>query len=93
MFKLYKNVTFKRRLLFTGSLPPKDWLHSLSALRRGNPLDFMEDVGSMGLGLWGLWKQSKTATETGFMADEEENWKLGEEIVFERSDGKHVLQT
>lgn len=51
----------------------KDWLHSLTALKRGNPLDFIQDVSSMGLGLWGMWNQSKRANETGFLADEEEN--------------------
>jgi len=54
----------------------KDWLYNISALQRGNPMAFLEDVSSMGLGLWGLWKQQKTskdADSNGFVADEQEN--------------------
>ena len=34
--------------------------------------DASQDVSSMGLGLWGMWNQSKRANETGFLADEED---------------------
>ncbi len=40
-----------------------------------------EDASSMGLGVWGLWKQQKTADSNGFVADEQDksggNSKMG----------------
>ena len=55
----------------------KDWVSSLVQMQRGNPMDFVQDVSSMGLGLWGLYQQhqkaSKAAEDTGFATEEEQN--------------------
>ena len=40
--------------------------------------ELVQDVSSMGLGLWGLWKQQKTskdADSNGFVADEQDKSK------------------
>ena len=54
----------------------KDWLRDLQSMRSGNPAGLLEDAASMGLGLWGLWKQhqaSKGSNEAGFSTDEADN--------------------
>ncbi|OLP92838.1 Metacaspase-1 [Symbiodinium microadriaticum] len=54
----------------------KDWLLDLQSMRSGNPLGLLEDAASMGLGLWGLWKEhqaTKGTNEAGFSTDEAGN--------------------
>ncbi|CAE7705103.1 MCA1 [Symbiodinium sp. CCMP2456] len=54
----------------------KDWLRDLQSMRSGNPLGLLEDAASMGLGLWGLWKEhqaTKGTNEAGFSTDEAGN--------------------
>ncbi|CAJ1450726.1 unnamed protein product [Effrenium voratum] len=54
----------------------KDWIRDLRAMQSGDPVAFLQDAASMGLGLWGLWKQRKAAENadsSGFATDEEEN--------------------
>ncbi|CAK9095270.1 Metacaspase-1 [Durusdinium trenchii] len=41
----------------------KDWVRDIHAMQHGNPAAFLQDVSSMGLGLWGLWKQHRSASE------------------------------
>ncbi|CAJ1341403.1 unnamed protein product [Effrenium voratum] len=52
----------------------KDWIRDLRAMQSGDPVAFLQDAASMGLGLWGLWKQRKAAENadsSGFATDEE----------------------
>ncbi|CAE7251856.1 MCA1 [Symbiodinium sp. CCMP2592] len=54
----------------------KDWLRDLQSMRSGNPVELLEDAASMGLGLWGLWKEhqaTKGTNEAGFSTDEAGN--------------------
>lgn len=54
----------------------RNWAQDLSAWREGNRVELLSDVAGMGLGLWQLWgkyKSSKGADQSGFRADEAEN--------------------
>ena len=54
----------------------KDWLRDMQSFRQGNPLELLEDATTMGLELWGLYKQhqaSKASNEFGFATDEAGN--------------------